>query len=150
MNEPKNILVPLDLSERSRIALSYAAMLAEHLGSCLTLMTNVNLPELEILQDSVDGGSVDEGSANIEEAGHAHLMALADELAPGLDADTAFSFHDFPADGILAEASDRQVDMIVLASHGRSGMSRWLLGSVAEKVARAAEVPVVIVPARDR
>jgi nucleotide-binding universal stress UspA family protein len=36
-----------------------------------------------------------------------------------------------------------------MASHGRSGMSRWMLGSVAEKLARSADVPVTIVPVRD-
>lgn len=68
---------------------------------------------------------------------------------PGLATEIRFAFDDFPADGILAVAEAEGVDLIVVASHGRSGMTRWLLGSVAEKVARAAEVPVVIVPARD-
>jgi nucleotide-binding universal stress UspA family protein len=59
------------------------------------------------------------------------------------------TFADFPADGILAAAEIEKVDLIVIASHGRAGMRRWLLGSVAEKLVRAADVPVVIVPARE-
>lgn len=144
MNEPRKILVPLDLSDRSRAGVAYAAMLAKGLGSSLVLATNVNMPELAAIQEYADDKGVDS-----EQAGDQLLMQLADELAPGVEVDTAFSFNDFPAEGILALAEQHGVDMIVIASHGRSGMSRWLLGSVAEKVARGAEIPVVIVPVRE-
>ena len=56
---------------------------------------------------------------------------------------------EYPADGILHACEQVDADMIVIASHGRAGMTRWLLGSVAEKIARGSDVPVVIVPARE-
>ncbi len=144
MKKPEKILVPLDLSERSRVGLSYAGMLAEAFDATLVLMTNLNMPELAIVQDysSSAGGDTNDATDSL-------LRDLATELAPGAKLETVFAFHDFPADGILTVAEEEAVDLIVLASHGRSGMSRWLLGSVAEKVARAASTAVTIVPARD-
>lgn len=143
MDEPKKILVPVDLSERSRIGVAYAAMLAEHLGATLILMTNVNMPELAAIEKYAAAKNIDVG-----DAGEAQLMSWAEEMAPGVRAEAALVFHDFPAEGVLAVARRQEADLIVIASHGRSGMTRWLLGSVADKVARSADVPVVIVPAR--
>lgn len=144
MKQPKKILVPVDLSERSRGAVEYAAMLAGPLGSTLTLVTNVNMPELAVLEEFAAREEID-----IDDAGDTYLRRLADELAPGVPVESVLVHEDFPAEGILTVAAERGVDLIVVASHGRSGMTRWLLGSVAEKVARVADVPVLIVPARN-
>jgi nucleotide-binding universal stress UspA family protein len=51
---------------------------------------------------------------------------------------------------IVDRAGAEDVSMIVMTSHGRSGIGRWLLGSIADKVARSATVPVVIVPCSGR
>jgi nucleotide-binding universal stress UspA family protein len=53
-----------------------------------------------------------------------------------------------PADEILNYATDNKVDLIIMSTHGRSGVSRWFFGSVAEKVIRHATVPVLISPPR--
>ena len=143
MNQPKDILVPVDLSDRSRVAVDYAGMLAKQLGSALTLVTNVNMPELAILEEYAAREGLD-----IDDAGDTYLRRLADELAPGVAVETVLVHDDFPAEGILSVAKERGADLIVVASHGRSGMTRWLLGSVAEKIARVADVPVMIIPAR--
>ena len=145
MDEPKKILVPVDLSERSRIGVGYAAMLAEHLGATLILMANVNMPELAVIESYAADNDID-----VNDAGPALLMSWAEELAPGVKAKAVLAHRDFPAEGVLAVANEQEVDMIVIASHGRTGMTRWLLGSVADKVARSADVPVVMVPARAR
>lgn len=145
MKQPEKILVPLDLSARSRVGVAYAAMMATAFDATLLLMTNVNMPELAVVQDySATSGVV------IDEASDALLREIASEFAPGAKIETVFAFRDFPADGILAVAEEQAADLIVLASHGRSGMSRWLLGSVAEKVSRAAGVAVTIVPSLDQ
>ena len=52
------------------------------------------------------------------------------------------------AEAIVGYAYSNDIDMVIMASHGRSGLGRWLLGSVAEKVIRTAEVPVLVVPVR--
>ncbi len=143
MEAPTKILVPVDLSKRSELAISYGAMLAAQSGAELILTINVNMPERAVIEDFAGGERV-----SIEEAGRAALHRLASRLAPDVETSLDLRFRDFPAEGILDAAESLEVDMIVVASHGRAGMSRWLLGSVAEKIARGAEVPVVIVPAR--
>jgi universal stress protein A len=144
MLEPKKILVPCDLSVRSEQGIAYAGMLAQHLGSELVVMVNVNLPEQAVLEMIADSEHV-----SLEEAAKVALHRATVKNAPTATASFAVRFRDFPAEGILDVAAEEGVDMIVVPSHGRSGMTRWLLGSVAEKIARGAEVPVVIVPARD-
>lgn len=143
MDAPKKILVPVDLSGRAELAVSYGAMLAERLGAELVLTTNVNMPEREVLEEFAAGEHI-----TVDEAGEAALNRIASRLAPDVPTTVDLRSRDFPAEGILDAAEDFDADMIVIASHGRAGMSRWLLGSVAEKIARGAEVPVVIVPAR--
>jgi len=143
MTVPRRILVPIDLSSRSLLGLDYAAVLAGLAGAELVLYCNVNLPERAALEEF---GRVEHLS--IDRAGHAQLEHFASERAPGITATVAIGYNDSPGDGILDAARAHEADIIVVASHGRSGMSRWLLGSVAEKIARTSDVPVVIVPAR--
>ena len=52
------------------------------------------------------------------------------------------------AEAIVREAGQSNADLIVMTTHGRSGLRRWLLGSVAEKVLRASPVPVLLCPIR--
>jgi nucleotide-binding universal stress UspA family protein len=144
MKRPQKILVPVDLSARSEKAVSYAAMLARNLESTLVLTININSPERTELEEYAAGEGM-----SVEDAASIQLKQRGRELATGVRIEVVPTMHDFPADGILDTAESERVDMIVIASHGRGGMTRWLLGSVAEKVARSAEVPVVIVPAKD-
>lgn len=136
MEAPERILVPVDLSRRSERAVAYAAMLARRCGSSLIVMVNVNLREQEVLEE-------------LEAEPEAALARIIGEHAADLPTSTVVTSGGFPADAILDTASAEDVDLIVVASHGRSGMTRWMLGSVAEKVVRVADVPVTVVPARD-
>jgi nucleotide-binding universal stress UspA family protein len=143
MNTPRMILVPIDLSERSLQGLDYAAMLATATGAGLVLYCNINLPERAALEEF--------GAAEhliVDDAGLIQLRQFAKERAPGIEASFVVGYNESPAHGILDAAETHDVDLIVVASHGRAGMTRWLLGSVAEKIARTADVPVVIVPTR--
>lgn len=142
VSRPARILVPVDLSPRAEIAIAHAAMLAEACDAELLLVTNVNLPEQAALEEFA------RGEETIDEAADAALRCIASRLAPGIPVSTLATFADFPADGILDAAERHAADMIVVASHGRGGVKRWLLGSVAEKLARGSHVPVVVVPAR--
>jgi nucleotide-binding universal stress UspA family protein len=68
--------------------------------------------------------------------------------AAGLHAEVVLERGD-AADRLLAVSAERQADLIVMATHGRSGLKRWALGSVAERVMRAAPVPLLLVQARE-
>lgn len=144
MEQPKKILVPVDLSKRSEVGVEYAAMLATSVDAELVVMVNVNLPERALLEEFAARENI-----GLEEAGQAAIHRIITTKAPDVRSSIVVSYRDFPGDAILEVAAAEHVDMIVIASHGRSGMTRWMLGSVAEKIARGAKVPVVIVPARD-
>jgi nucleotide-binding universal stress UspA family protein len=66
----------------------------------------------------------------------------------GLHAEVVLE-HGDAADRLLAVLAGRQADLIVMATHGRSGLTRWVLGSVAERVMRAAPVPLLLVRTRE-
>ena len=144
VSRPTNILVPVDLSERSERALAYAGMLAEATAAELIVMVNINMPEREVLEEL----TISEG-LSLDEAAEHTLRQLVSRLAPEASATLVDTRADSPADAILAMAHQHDADMIVIGSHGRGGMRRFLLGSVAEKVARTSELPVVIVPSHD-
>ena len=144
MDAPKIIMAPTDLSNRSEVAVDYAATLAEKFGADLVLFTNVNGPEEEELADY---GRVE--GLTIGDAAQAALKLSAHTNAPGSEVARIVAFEAQAADGILTAAKDCSADLIVMASHGRSGMSRWMLGSVTEKIVRSSAVPVLVVPVRD-
>jgi nucleotide-binding universal stress UspA family protein len=64
--------------------------------------------------------------------------------ATGASIETAVVVHHDPARAILAEMDARRADLVAIATHGRSGMARLRLGSVADKVVRAAPCPVLV------
>ncbi|MDW3178316.1 MAG: universal stress protein [Acidimicrobiia bacterium] len=142
---PKKILVPVDLSPRSEIAVSYAAMLADATKASLVVMLNINLPEQEVLEELAAAEHL-----TLEQAAETALHRVGSLHAPYAEISSVIRMKSSPADAILEVVDTEAADMIVLASHGRSGMSRWWLGSVAEKVSRHSHVPLVIVPARER
>jgi nucleotide-binding universal stress UspA family protein len=53
-----------------------------------------------------------------------------------------------PAEHILAFSEEQAIDVIVMATHGHSGITRWIMGSVTQKILQVATCPVLIVPAR--
>jgi nucleotide-binding universal stress UspA family protein len=80
------------------------------------------------------------------EDAEANLNKVAGDLAnQGIRADIALA-EGKPAEAILEYVSTHTIDLILMASHGRSGLSRWAFGSVAEKVLRQSPVPVLIGP----
>ncbi|NIT60581.1 MAG: universal stress protein [Aliifodinibius sp.] len=139
------ILVPLDFSDLGSKALHSAEKLAELFDGSVTPFHSY-LPLNE-----VDGGpymfgmgtSTMEDFDEIEDALHERLSELAnDEIDPALVTEPLISIGN-PAQSIVEEAED--FDMIVMTTHGRTGFSRFFLGSVSEKVLRMAHVPVLIV-----
>lgn len=137
---PNNILVPVDFSAYSERALDYACALAEKLGAKLHLVHAIGagLPELSaVLTDSVIAPLRESSKLELEKIAKARAaIATFGELMiePG-DA----------RDGILAAAKRCAADLIIIGSHGRGGLSRLVLGSVAEDIVRRAPCPVLVV-----
>lgn len=128
----QRILVPLDGSEQSRSAIPYAQTLAGTNGA-LILLTVV---------PSADELTVDDGAPL-----HAALEIAATELRQaGQTAETQVLVGD-PAEQIVAAATTDGAALIAIGSHGRGAIGRLIHGSVADKVAREAAVPVLVVRA---
>jgi nucleotide-binding universal stress UspA family protein len=144
--EIKRILAPTDLSPASDAGLAAAAELARRLGAVLTLLHVVTQQELEALTSAhVPSRPIDFVYQDVETA----VIAQYRRVVP---AETRRSLRVQPAVAvgtpvveILHAARFKDADMIVLATHGRTGLARIVTGSVAEQVARRARCPVVTV-----
>ncbi|HEY7036130.1 MAG TPA: universal stress protein [Thermomicrobiales bacterium] len=141
------LVVPLDGSELAAQALPVAEALARQLGVPTVLVRAVDL--IEALGPIADALVIPpEVVADAQTEAQRSLEAAATSLREkGIEAET--QIWTGPAFNVLAEAA-RPGDLVVLCSHGRSGVMRWLLGSVAEKLVRVGPVPVVVVPVRGR
>lgn len=143
------ILVAIDGSAHSTHALRHAAGLAHGLSAGLRILHVLDIgllpygPELSIDVDAL----LDARYAAAEKI----LAAARDSVqAPGVTVETRLLDTATPtrhvAAAIAEEAASWPADLLVLGTHGRRGVERWLLGSVAEGVARRAGVPVLLVP----
>ena len=130
----ERILVPTDRSDPARRALEQAADLASRYDATLTALSVVDTRELG------SSSETDERTA----AAQAELDAAIDDLdlEPTPEAVVRAGI---PSEEILDYADESGMDLIVMGTHGRTGVRRYLLGSVAEKVVRLSDVPVLSV-----
>ena len=145
----KKILVAVDFSKLSYAALDYAIDLARELGARLSVLYVVE--PLEFAGVDVLGGTPIATQSIVDE----HLKQARRELErvktrrlTGLDGATTAVRMGRPAEEIVAAAGKGKSNLIVLGTHGRSGLSHLLMGSVSERVVRHAQCPVVVVPTR--
>ncbi len=138
----KRILVPHDFSETAEHALKYALDLAERLGASVTVAHVYDVP----VYSYPEGPALTvEMTAQIERAAETALDALAQRSRrPGVEIDTALRRGSAWSE-INAVAKLTNADLIVIGTHGRRGLARALLGSVAEKFVRSAPCPVLTV-----
>lgn len=141
----RNVLVPIDSSEQSREALNYA--LSEHSEDDITVI-HVLDPADQYVYEGIEGGGMvnHEAIQNQRQEAAQQLLAEAVERADTYDGTIDTEIQTGSTKRAIVEyADDHGMDHIVIGSHGRSGASRILLGSVAETVARRSSVPVTIV-----
>lgn len=137
----ERILVPVDFSEQSRTAFAVARELAQHEGGSRGQIVLVHvLPDLSPVEPGKLWNSVNP-TTRIDHA----TAALREWLGEGnQEADAIEVSIGDPGAEICRVASERGADLIVLPSHGRTGMKRLLVGSVAERVVRLAPCPVLV------
>lgn len=140
--EPKTILVPTDFSDLATHALDYASLIAQSFGSEITLLyadTFLPPPYFTMTQ-------VDEVATTIERSKQAAREQLESyaraHAAPGVAVETVV-VEELPVPAVTKIAEERDVDLIVMGTHGRSGLSRMMLGSVTERVLRETDRPVL-------
>ncbi|MBX3171205.1 MAG: universal stress protein [Candidatus Eremiobacteraeota bacterium] len=144
----RKILVPLDGSEESERALEPARELARAFQAELRLVTVEEMPEEPVSGEweLTLGGFIERKRQETQE----NLNRLAETWrGESYSITTAVLPLGSPVTRIRAEARECKADLIVLFSHGRSGLSRVLLGSVAERLTRNAPCPVMIIHHQD-
>jgi len=140
---PKNILVPTDLSEGAEEALDYACELAAQLGAKIHLLNVIGIPAMGVpeLGVALTSTMIDTMLADNQRSLDVLANARRDRCAIG---EVVLKTGD-ARDTINQTARDLGCDLIVMGTHGRRGLSRALLGSVAETVVRSAPCPVLTV-----
>ena len=140
----KQILVPLDGSTRAEQALPVAARLARASSGSIVLMRVANFPmdygggytQAPLLTEQVIETELD----NLDD--YLKKVATSEALA-GISIKTEAMFGQ-PLQDILSVVESRRVDLIVICSHGRTGLKRWALGSVAQALAHQSPVPLLV------
>lgn len=142
------LLLPLDGSQPARQAVPAAKLAAQSYNAAVTVLgcielsalggSHVEMSPITFKQDW------DEAKASLEE----HLLDVVAELREsGVEADHVI-VAGRPVDRILERADNEKADLIVMATHGRSGLQRWIMGSVTESILRRSTCPVLTVPTR--
>lgn len=139
----EKILVPLDGSEIAEVALPYAEELAGRLGSEITLISVSHSAEEQDQQ--MFQSYIQKTVESMRERAERYFERPSERA---IEVNSAILVGN-PAEKIVDYADSGDIDLIVMATHGRSGISRWALGSVADKVLRATERPVVLVRAQN-
>ncbi|MBQ0822842.1 universal stress protein [Microvirga sp. HBU67558] len=142
----KNILIATDGSSLSARAVEHGANLAKSLGVTVLLLTVTERFHLF----AVDADQLEETPASFREHMQKQAeraLAEAAEIAAriGVDATTLHLEDDAPYQAIIRTAESQRCDLIVMASHGRGGVSALLLGSETMKVLSHSKIPVLVV-----
>lgn len=157
-----HILVPLDGSAVARQAIEHGLKIVDPKGR-ITFVTAIDMPEM-MPGDfyPVVGASLGSVAVNgikdrstqpddLVSQAREYLETMAQRVAANSDLQIDSRIEiDEPAVVILKIATELDVDAIVMSTHGRSGLSRWLFGSVTTKVLNHADRPVYVIPSQDR
>jgi len=147
----KKIIVPLDGSKLAESVLPHVEETAAKFGGEVILVTVtervLGYMPMENYSQPAEQQLVPQAVGKMEKQGQKYLDKIAKRLeAKGVKVQTEVLLGN-PAEEIILYVKNEGCDLVIMASHGRSGPSRWTHGSVAEKVFRASHVPVLMVRA---
>ncbi|MEW5959210.1 MAG: universal stress protein [Chloroflexota bacterium] len=140
-----NILVPLDGSTFAETALPHVSALAAKFGCKVTLVIIFETPQIYQFIDKTDGVLDDIHQAAIRQASDYLEGVKANLTAEGHSVEIKVIEGGHVAGLILEAIEESGADLVVMSTHGRSGLDRWRFGSVAQRVARHSPVPVVLI-----
>ena len=139
----QRILVPLDGSKRAERALPIAARLAHRTGGSIVLVQVVNIP-IGYSPAQTQSVVLKQEVLQITSEARKYLADVSSsDILTGIPTEIEVSYGE-PASTILNMVPTQNVDIIIICSHGSTGMRHWVLGSVAQKIARHSPVPVLI------
>ena len=139
----KKILVPLDGSPLAEAVLPHAEALAKLEGAEIVILRVPATPTAEYFaRDPVIGESIRQ---DIEIEAKDYVNKAVDALKKDQIRVTGIVQEGAVPETILAVADETHADMIAMSTHGRTGVSRWLMGSVADRVVHYAHIPVMLI-----
>ena len=141
------LLIPLDGSRTAEKALPYARYLAQDKNVAIKLLAVVDVANMATHMTADRALHLDTMVEDAVRTSEKYLEAIAGTL-PSAKIKTVVETGR-PEEVIIEKAAAEEDTLITMATHGRSGMNRWLLGSVAEKVLRGASDPVLLIRARE-
>jgi len=146
MFTPKTILVPTDFSEFSDRAVRQAADIAEQSNAKIYLLHVVDKLEQCAIDYCIPLETMMKVQSDSEKEATRKMQEEANRILQSKKIDVAFDVKSgVPFEEILKAQQERKADLIVIASHGRTGILKSLIGSVAERVMREAKCPVLLV-----
>lgn len=143
----RNILVPTDGSALSRKAIKKAVALAKKTGARISGFHVAPAYKFNVHADYIPPDFLvpREYEARQKKVAARHLEVIRKECgAAGVRCTTGFVCSDFPADAIVKAAKKYKCDLVAMASHGRSGLSKLLLGSETQKVLAGTSIAVLV------
>jgi nucleotide-binding universal stress UspA family protein len=139
----KTIVVPTDFSECSDVAVDHAVALAKRFGSRLRFVHVIH--EMTAHLEGLEGPVFVEALADVHQEIERQAKGRMAELKKKSPGATTTIHHGNPTAEIVMEAEAQRADLIVMGTHGRTGLDRILLGSVAHQVMQKASCPVMVV-----
>jgi universal stress protein A len=147
MFAPKNILVPTDFSKYSDAALQKALDIAEQYEAKIYLLHVITEHVQQCAVDyCIEIAVVEKVQKDIAKFAKEKLKKEVDAIAKKRKVNISFDIKNGNAsEVILSEQKAKKIDLIVIASHGKTGLLKQLIGSVADKVIKGAKCPVIVV-----
>lgn len=144
----KRILVPLDGSRLAEQVLEdVKAIVSDKKDSLITLLMVVEPLVKPYLVDYFGGDEYKAAEEKNEADAKDYLVSIAEELTRiGMRVEVELIVGGEADSTILEYAEENNIDLIVMSTHGRSGVHRWIFGSVTQRVLRHSKVPVLVVP----
>jgi nucleotide-binding universal stress UspA family protein len=144
LNFTHKILAPLDGSDIGEAALPYAETIATNSRASVSLLQVISPPGT-VEANLLGGPDWRKFVKAMHDAGENYLKSVAERLSGrGIKVTYEVATGD-PADKIVEYAEDKGINLIAMSTHGRTGVARWVLGSVADKVLHGARIPILLV-----
>jgi nucleotide-binding universal stress UspA family protein len=145
----KKILVPLDGSEFAEKALPHAKSITKGCGVEQVVLLRVVAPIIKDVRDQIGAEQVRQTEVKREQQAQEYLEKKVAELKKeNINVSSELAKHSDAADKILEYSVQNKFDLIVMSTHGRTGVQKWVFGSVANKVMVNSYIPVLMVTAR--